>query len=251
MIEGISKFIEYKRKVEKERPILTVNHKLITIDGIDGSGKSVIASAVVKKIKEKFGADAAILVSPSKFTESEGQERLFGLIKKGRLSEEEVNKGVVASFNRAYKDIVIPALGEGKIVVIDRSEVDLLRYGAESGDKELLEQRQKYISDGTLTHRFWAGNRIFIKASCDDVRNNLSLEQRKLSDHDMASLNDVEKREKAQKKAEEMVVSIPHQGEVNIIRKENKRVDDPQTRDQYIDQLADEIVNELIISAKR
>ena len=34
--EGIQKFIEYKRSVEKERPQLTAEPRLVTIDGVDG-----------------------------------------------------------------------------------------------------------------------------------------------------------------------------------------------------------------------
>lgn len=49
--EGIQKFIEYKRSVEKERPFLTAEPNLITIDGIDGAGKSTIARKLPKNCK--------------------------------------------------------------------------------------------------------------------------------------------------------------------------------------------------------
>ncbi len=247
MNRELSRFIEYKNAVEKERPMLVVNNKLITIDGIDGVGKSTIAQVVIQKLNEKFGADAAVLVNPSKFNESEGQKRLFGLIRGGSMSEDRINKSVVASFNRAYGDIVVPALAEGKIVVIDRSEVDLLRYSIESGDETLVEERKKYISEGTPTHLLWAGNRIFIEANPEDVRDNLSLGGRELSDHDMASIHDVENREEAQKKAEETIASMPHEGEVNVIQVENKRTNDPLEKERYIAELADAIVDKLII----
>jgi len=247
MNRELSRFIEYKNGVEKERPMLTANNKLITIDGIDGVGKSTIAHAVVQKLNEKFGADAAVLVSPSKFNESEGQKRLFGLIREGKMPEHQIDKGVVASFNRAYGETIVPALTEGKIVVVDRSEVDLLRYSIESGDEKSLEERKKYIREGTATHLLWAGNRIFIEANAEDVRDNLSLGGRELSDHDMASIHDVENREEAQKKAEEIVASMPHEGEVNVVQVENKRTDDPLEKERYVAELADTIVGKLIV----
>lgn len=41
--KSLNQFIEYKQSIEIERPILTIEPKLITIDGVDGSGKSIIA----------------------------------------------------------------------------------------------------------------------------------------------------------------------------------------------------------------
>lgn len=244
--EGISKFVGYKNAVERERPLLTANPKLVAIDGIDGSGKSTIARAVVRRLNEKFGQDAAMLVSPSKFNESKGQEKLFGLIKNHALTERNIHKGVVASFNRAYNDVILPALERGKIVVVDRSEVDLLRYGIENRDEELLEQRKKYISEGTVTHRLWAGNRIFIEAPSDDVRRNLHSRSQPLSDHDIAGLRDVEKRKEAEREAEEIAMAVPHDGDVRVIRKENRRTEDARELDSHISRLADEIVEELV-----
>ena len=53
--EGIQKFIEYKRSVEKESPFLTAEPNLITIDGVDGTGESTIARKLAEKLQERFG----------------------------------------------------------------------------------------------------------------------------------------------------------------------------------------------------
>jgi thymidylate kinase len=60
--EVIQKFIEYKRNVEKERPQLTAEPRLITIDGTDGAGKSTIARKFVEKLQKSFGKDRVLLV---------------------------------------------------------------------------------------------------------------------------------------------------------------------------------------------
>ncbi len=46
--EGLGSFIERKNKVERERPVLQCEPRLITIDGVDGSGKSSMLFFVLK-----------------------------------------------------------------------------------------------------------------------------------------------------------------------------------------------------------
>jgi len=67
-----------------------------------------------------------------------------------------------AGVNREYEEIIIPALNEGKIVIVDLSKVDLLRYAIEHDNKTSIKKRKKYIQDGSITHRLLVGNRIFL-----------------------------------------------------------------------------------------
>jgi len=48
--EGIRKFIEYKQSIEKEHLFLTAEQNLITIDGVNGVGKSTIARKLAEKL---------------------------------------------------------------------------------------------------------------------------------------------------------------------------------------------------------
>lgn len=75
--EGIQKFIEYKQGVEKERPFLTGEQNLITIDGVDGVGKSSIARKFVEKLQERLGKDKAILVDITNLRGSPKQEKVL------------------------------------------------------------------------------------------------------------------------------------------------------------------------------
>jgi thymidylate kinase len=243
---GISGFIDYKRKVERERPLLTIEPRLITIDGVDGVGKGTIAKRIFERLTEQLGKDRVSLVATVNFEGGLQQKRLGGIVKEDsvRSGKGRVDKIYAATTNRAYGEEIVPALQKGKIVIVDRSEVDGLRYALEKGDPELIEQRRQYLREGSLTHRLWAGNRVFVTASPEDVWENLS-KRGQLSENDPRSLEEVKKRMNAEKQAEAEIAKIPHLGEVNIIRAENKRVESPDRRNEHLNALADEIIEQL------
>jgi len=54
---SIESFLIYKRQIEAERPQLTVEGRIIALDGIDGAGKSAIASRLVEALKSKYGEE--------------------------------------------------------------------------------------------------------------------------------------------------------------------------------------------------
>lgn len=235
--KGIQNFIEYKRSVEKERPLLTTESRLITIDGVDGSGKSTIAKKLAEKLQERFGKDKILLVDITNLNGSPKQERLSIIAKQQDIATPRLDTLYAAGVNRAYDEVIVPVLQEGKIVVVDRSEVDLLRYALENSDKKSIEKRKTYIQNGTTTHRLWAGNRIFLEADPKDAWENLkSREQR--SQYDPVSLREAETSSKAQKEAEEYIESLPHQGKVQVVREKVRRIEDISKREEYLDKLA-------------
>ena len=138
---GINKFIEYKKTVEKERPILTVEPRIITIDGVDGVGKSSIAQKIFESLQRQYGESSVIIANKLIGPE---QKRLQKLINDKNLSnKKQIDNAYSAMINRMYKEVVIPAINAGKIVIIDRSEIDLLRYAIEGGERGLVERRKK------------------------------------------------------------------------------------------------------------
>jgi thymidylate kinase len=244
---GIKKFIEYKKTVEKERPILTVEPRIITIDGVDGAGKSSIAQKIFESLQRQYGESSVIIANKLIGPE---QKRLQKLINdKNLINKKQIDNAYSAMINRIYKEVVIPAVRAGKIVIIDRSELDILRYAIEGGEKELIEKRKKQIQDGTLTHRLWAGNRIFIKANIEDIEHNLS-QRMQVWPSDPKTRDEIEKRINAEKEAEKEIISMSCEGEVNVIKKENKRQDDPKKREIYLEKLAEEIIDELNLTNK-
>lgn len=103
--EGIQKFIEYKQGVEKERPFLTGEQNLITIDGVDGVGKSSIARKFVEKLQERLGKDKAILVDITNLRGSPKQEKLRYIAKQEVTAESRLDMLYAAGVNRAYEEI--------------------------------------------------------------------------------------------------------------------------------------------------
>ena len=238
--ESAHNFFEYKKSIEKERPLLTAESRLITIDGVDGLGKSTIAQKLAKKLRERFGEDKVILVNATNLSGSPKREKLKAITEQENVTPSRLEIIYIAAVNRAYEEVIIPALKEGKIVLSDRSEVDLLRYAIWRDDKESIEKRRRYIQDGTVTHRLWAGNRIFLEASLNDIWANLDSRKHK-SQWDPSSPKEVEKNAKAQGEAEKQIESMPHQGEIKIIRETVLRVEDETKREKYIDVLGDRL----------
>lgn len=242
--EGIQKFVEYKRSVEKERPQLTAESRLITIDGVDGAGKSTITQKLVKKLQETFGKDKVALVDITNLHGSPKQERLLEVAKRKKITGKQLDAFYVAGINRAYEEIIIPALNERKIVVADRSEVDLLRYAIEHKDKTSIEKRKQYIQDGNITHRLWAGNRIFIGVDPKDAWENLRHRKRN-GQYDPSSLEEMEKSNDAQREAQEYIESLPHIGYINVIKEKVVRVEDETKREKYLNTVVDRLVEDL------
>jgi len=165
------------------------------------------------------------------------------------LSEDSWNKVYAAGVNRAYNDLVVPALDSGKIVVVDRSEVDLLRFAMLHDDEKGIEDRKKYIEEGTLTHRYWPGNRISLRASNQDVWDNLQ-ERIKKSKYDPQSIKEVGQFIEAERRAEKMITDIKHTGEVHYLNVDNPRIDDLEELANHLDSLADEVIGQLNLEDK-
>lgn len=245
--KGINEFIRYKRSVERERPVLTSEPRIVTIDGIDGSGKSTIARKVFEKLQEKYGPGRVVLVDVTNLSGSVKQEKLGTIAKLKSLTGEQIDRIYAAGVNRAYEELILPALKDGKIVIVDRSEIDLLRFALESKNQSLINQRRKYIQEGAVTHRLWAGNRVFIEIEAKDAWKNLSKRQ-KSSQYDPKSFEETQRRITFQEQAEKEVETISHVGEVKTIREKNIRIKDPIHSEQFLEELAERIVNNLDLS---
>lgn len=100
---------------------------LIAIEGIDGSGKSVIAEELVKFLKIN-GYDALLLKEPS--------ESIYGQKIRNsthRLPPEEELKLFLLDREIDVRDRILPALENGKIVVMDRYYYSNIAYQSARG----------------------------------------------------------------------------------------------------------------------
>ena len=138
-------------------------------------------------------------------------------------------------------------LGEGKIVFLDRSEIDLFRACLEWKNRELLEKAISYLKDGALTKGVASGNRIFVHSDPKDIWANL--EERRMKENVIPSVNDpkneqeVIERVKREEEAEDLIDEIHRP---NIIKVKNKR-QEKGNRDKQIEEIARDIVNKLNI----
>ena len=233
--------IDNFRAKERRETGLRAESMIIAIDGVDGSGKSTLAKMLVSKLNE---GNRAVLVKFNLRGGGKGEERIRKIIEGKELSNKVTSGLIAAGINRTYGEQVIPALADGKIVVLDRSEGDLLRFAIEGNDQDLFERRLGYIQRGLLTHGFWAGNRVFVEMDPDDIWKNLVNRENK-SKYDPHSLDEVKRRIQAQQKAEEVLGGICCEGFVNIIRVTNRYSDDYK---RYLNSLASNIYDELAVS---
>jgi hypothetical protein len=134
--------------------------------------------------------------------------------------------------------------------LVDRSETDLLRYALEHNNKTSIERRKKYIQDGTLTHRFWAGNRIFLETDPENAWENLKSREHK-SQYDPASLEEIEISSKAQQEAEQYIESLPHIGEMKIIKEKVTRIENETKREEHLNTLVEKLITHLHLPEKR
>lgn len=243
-------FFEYKESIEKERYLLATEPRLITIDGVDGLGKSTIAKKLAKKLQERFGEDKVTLVNATKLSGSPKRERIGIRAKQENITLSRLETYYIAGVKNAYEEVIIPALRDGKIVIADRSEVDLLRYALWHDDKKSIEKRHEYIQNGTVTHGLWAGNRIFLESDANDTLENLKSREYKSPD-DPVSLEDVKANINAQKEAERQIELLPHQGEIKITREKVVRVEDESEREKYLDKLVGDLSASLDLPEKK
>lgn len=244
--DSLNDYIERKNRIEQERPLLTVEPRLITVDGVDGAGKTTFSRTFAERLGARLGSDRVALVNVNNFVGGPRQERLGDIMRRGDLSSRQLDGMFAATVNRSYGEEVIPALDGGKIVVVDRSEIDLLRFAIEHGSESDVDRRLGYLRDGTLTHRRWAGNRILMRTPAEDAWRNLTARPHR-SKYDPASVEDVRRRIVAEQSAESHVLALPHAGEVTVLPFENHRIADDETRDRWLREQADSIIEKLRI----
>ncbi len=230
-------------ETENTEPLLTVVPNLTTVDAIDGAGKSTIARILSKKLGERYGDDKVVLFNISNLGVGADQEKLSAAKQKYQLTGAALHKLYAAGTHLAYVNFIEPALKSKKIVVLDRSETDLLRFALQYlSDREVALQKRR-LKTGTQTNKIWAGNRIFIKLSPQDAWENLK-NRGELGLYDPHSLKEVQTRMSFEDEAEAVILEIPHVGDVNVIEIENPRTT-PETREKADEELIESLISKL------
>lgn len=239
-------FLEYKNRIEKERPQLTATPRLIAVDGIEGVGKTTIIHMLASLLRKRYGVENIVVAKVANLKGSPKQEKLSKIVGKSGLRDSVAHKFYIAGANRAYEELIVPAIDAGKIVLVDRSELDLLRYAIESGDPQMIEERKKHIQDGTVTHRLWPGHRILLSGEASDIYTNL-IERHALISTGLLNLQDIGDRLKIEEAAESMIQAMKFVGNQVIIRASNKRIEDHGKKRRYLEELAERIMGKIKI----
>ena len=235
---------EIQRKNSPEiQSFLKIVPNIITIDGPDGTGKTTLSDFVYRFLAEKFGKDHVVLLEATNVRGSPSQERLRRLQKTVKSSWRRENQLYSAGVNRAYGDIVIPAIAKGQLVVIDRSEVDILRYAIQSKDETVIADRIRYLKSGILTRGYLAKNRVYVTSTREDIWANLNNRPNR-SPYDPQTLEDVNQQLTSQETAEAYIQEISKDS-LNVIMVNNQRQSiNPRG---YLKGIAESIVENLLL----
>ncbi len=251
-------FLKQKREFKKNYEGLKINPNLITIDGPDGVGKTTITEKVVENLKNKFekegkNSNDVIYFKYTSLIDTDSQKTITKLVKESvdengvwdKTKMEHLTNLFSARLNRSYGDNIIPLLDAGKTVIMDRSEVDVIRAWLEWGNGKGEQKVIDLIKDGTLTHGISAGTRIFISGDPKEIWDNLSKRGGVLTENDPRSLEDVENRVKKYSEAEQLTMSMYDKELPNVINIQNNRLENIDDREKELNRIAEEITNQI------
>lgn len=113
----------------------TDNGILIAVEGIDGAGKTTQVSLMVNS----FGAAGEMAVRSKEPTDGPWGQRIRQSASNGRMSLSEEILAFVEDRKQHVKELILPALSQGKTVVLDRYFYSTLAYqGARGADVDRL-----------------------------------------------------------------------------------------------------------------
>lgn len=255
---GIEKFIQEKKEFKETYEGLKNESNLISFDGPDGAGKTEISQKVVRKLKENFKRDGKnpddiVYLKYTKLMDTDSQRNISNSIKKCKGETGAWDKNKIdhilnlwsAKLNRSYNDRILPLIKQGRVVILDRSEIDLFRACMEWGNKELLDKITEYMKNGTLTHGINAGNRVFVYSSPENAYKNLTERHVTPSRNDPRSLQEMFHRVENEKEAEKLILEINKNEKPNMIKVENKHLKNENDRDIQLEKIADNIISKL------
>lgn len=176
---SIPSFIRYKRSIALRSTGLLSLPNLISIDGMNGSGKDSLALSLRDALARIYGVDNVVIADITHFVGPVRQRRL-GQVLKARTSlvgsgfDDLKDNIFAAALNRGYEEVVIPLLRRGAIVIMPRSELSLLQFVLLKGDGRFATRRFDSIVDGTITHGLCAGHRLFMDVTVADQWQNLN-----------------------------------------------------------------------------
>ena len=113
---------------------------LIAVEGIDGSGKTTIVRHLVEELRKR-GYDVVAFKEP---TDSEYGKMIRQILKDRKVSPEEELKLFIKDREFNVRNNILPALKDGKVVIMDRYYYSTMAYqGALGLDVERIKMLNK------------------------------------------------------------------------------------------------------------
>lgn len=114
----------------------------VVLEGIDGTGKSTLARALGEAIQAK-GIEAVVSFEPTRGPHGLEIRRLATEGREGVSAEEEIAL-FVADRKEHLRDLVLPSLEAGKVVILDRYYYSTMAYqGAKGADPAAIEREHR------------------------------------------------------------------------------------------------------------
>ena len=125
--------------------------KFITFEGIDGCGKSTQVKMIVEKLKQ-LNMDVIMIREPGGTRISESIRDILLYRDTHELGERTEALLMTASRAQLTKELILPALKEGKWVIADRYADSTLAYqgGGRKVDSEWLEKLNEFATYDTI-----------------------------------------------------------------------------------------------------
>lgn len=230
-IGSINHFLKKKYRIKLERKQTEVIKNIITIDGVDGAGKDLLAINLRKELLNRFPERIINIIDITHFSGSPKLNKLGSLLKAGRISKKNMDNLYTASLNRAYDEIVLPRAQKGEVIIIPRSEVNLLRFAIEDDNKSMILKRHETIQNGTMSYITAPGNRVFLDVKPMTQLRNL-VKRGNLSQYDPKNLMESKSMITSQEKVKQYFIEHRLQGQ-NFIIIHNEFVQDIFLKDYF------------------
>ncbi|MBU4370054.1 hypothetical protein KKG58_04870 [Patescibacteria group bacterium] len=203
-----------------------VDNKIISIDGIDGVGKSSFSEKLTTILQEKYGKENVVLMRPTKFSESKEAKKYGDTLhdkKNLPLNSRKHNLYFVGALHKNYEKMIKDYINQGKIVVLDSSEIRALAYMLDKGEDDAIDSTLKWLRSGRLTGNILPGNRIILEADNQDILDNLH-KRKKIDIGDPVDIQGVQNRLNSYNKAMDSVKKLKTNKSTNWINVQNPRI---------------------------
>jgi dTMP kinase len=137
LVQGEQELIQEKFNLR-----LSKSGKLIVFEGIDGSGKTTMHKALKERMKNRN--DVVFSREP---TDGEYGRKIRGALREGNVSAEELLVLFMQDRIEHIKNVVMPSLKEGKVVILDRYYLSTAAYQA----GELFSVKELLVLNGLFS----------------------------------------------------------------------------------------------------